>query len=166
VSERVQHPSFSVCVWKLAVHQLPCCLCQLTSPALCVACCPAVVCRAVIRLLARLAAFAPERFAQDYLVKCILHLLAVLKHTGGGPGGGGSRLGPVCVCVWGGGGVPGRVCCKGRWGGGGRCCSWVRSPLSGALLVGIYLCQKAGQSSEGTPVGCLCMLPCSGACNR
>jgi hypothetical protein len=38
-------------------------------------------CRAVIRLLARLAAFAPERFAQDYLVKCILHLLAVLKHT-------------------------------------------------------------------------------------
>jgi hypothetical protein len=35
----------------------------------------------VIRLLARLAAFAPERFAQDYLVKCILHLLAVLKHT-------------------------------------------------------------------------------------
>jgi len=47
----------------------------------CVLCC--VLCSAVIRLLARLAAFAPERFAQDYLVKCILHLLAVLKHTGG-----------------------------------------------------------------------------------
>lgn len=39
-------------------------------------------CRAVIRLLPRLAAFAPERFAQDYLQKCIAHLLAVLKHTG------------------------------------------------------------------------------------
>jgi FKBP12-rapamycin complex-associated protein len=39
-------------------------------------------CRAVIRLLPRLAAFAPERFAQDYLHKCIAHLLAVLKHTG------------------------------------------------------------------------------------
>eukprot|EP00879_Flechtneria_rotunda_P018991 GHRR01019938.1.p1 GENE.GHRR01019938.1~~GHRR01019938.1.p1 ORF type:complete len:394 (+),score=91.93 GHRR01019938.1:582-1763(+) len=38
--------------------------------------------RAVIRLLPRLAAFAPERFAQDYLHKCIAHLLAVLKHTG------------------------------------------------------------------------------------
>jgi FKBP12-rapamycin complex-associated protein len=37
--------------------------------------------RAVIRLLPRLAAFAPERFAQDYLHKCIAHLLAVLKHT-------------------------------------------------------------------------------------
>jgi FKBP12-rapamycin complex-associated protein len=39
-------------------------------------------CRAVIRLLPRLAAFAPERFAQDYLVKCIAHLLAVLKRAG------------------------------------------------------------------------------------
>lgn len=38
--------------------------------------------RAVIQLLPRLAAFAPERFAQDYLHKCIAHLLAVLKHTG------------------------------------------------------------------------------------
>eukprot|EP00878_Enallax_costatus_P043922 GHUV01052035.1.p1 GENE.GHUV01052035.1~~GHUV01052035.1.p1 ORF type:complete len:162 (-),score=36.05 GHUV01052035.1:130-615(-) len=38
--------------------------------------------RAVIRLLPHLAAFAPERFAQDYLHKCIAHLLAVLKHTG------------------------------------------------------------------------------------
>eukprot|EP00882_Tetradesmus_deserticola_P018605 GHRQ01019983.1.p1 GENE.GHRQ01019983.1~~GHRQ01019983.1.p1 ORF type:complete len:439 (+),score=205.09 GHRQ01019983.1:451-1767(+) len=37
--------------------------------------------RAVIRLLPRLAAFAPERFAQDYLHKCIAHLLAVLKHA-------------------------------------------------------------------------------------
>jgi hypothetical protein len=45
--------------------------------------CCVLLCSAVIRLLARLAAFAPERFAQDYLVKCILHLLAVLKHTGG-----------------------------------------------------------------------------------
>lgn len=33
-------------------------------------------------MLPRLAAFAPERFAQDYLTKCIAHLLAVLKHTG------------------------------------------------------------------------------------
>lgn len=48
-------------------------------------------CSAVIRLLARLAAFAPERFAQDYLVKCILHLLAVLKHTG--------VCVRVCMCV-------------------------------------------------------------------
>ncbi len=37
--------------------------------------------RAVITLLPRLAAFAPERFAQDYLSKCIGHLLSVLKHT-------------------------------------------------------------------------------------
>lgn len=36
--------------------------------------------RAVIVLLPRLAAFAPERFAQDYLSKCISHLLSVLKH--------------------------------------------------------------------------------------
>lgn len=45
-------------------------------------CCVLLHCRAVIRLLPRLAAFAPERFAQDYLHKCIAHLLAVLKHTG------------------------------------------------------------------------------------
>lgn len=37
---------------------------------------------AVIRLLPRLAAFAPERFASDYLHKCVAHLLSVLKHTG------------------------------------------------------------------------------------
>ncbi|KIY91702.1 FKBP12-rapamycin complex-associated protein [Monoraphidium neglectum] len=36
--------------------------------------------RAVISLLPRLAAFAPERFAQDYLSKCISHLLSVLRH--------------------------------------------------------------------------------------
>ncbi|GBG00672.1 target of rapamycin kinase [Raphidocelis subcapitata] len=36
--------------------------------------------RAVIALLPRLAAFAPERFAQDYLSKCISHLLSVLRH--------------------------------------------------------------------------------------
>ena len=36
---------------------------------------------AVIALLPRLASFAPERFAQDYLSKCIAHLLNVLKHT-------------------------------------------------------------------------------------
>jgi hypothetical protein len=33
-------------------------------------------------LLPRLAAFAPERFAQDYLHKCVAHLLALLKHAG------------------------------------------------------------------------------------
>ena len=38
--------------------------------------------RAVVALLPRLAAFAPERFAQDYLARCIAHLLAVLRHPG------------------------------------------------------------------------------------
>lgn len=38
--------------------------------------------RAVLLLIPRLAAFAPERFATDYLSKCIAHVLSVLKHPG------------------------------------------------------------------------------------
>lgn len=38
--------------------------------------------RAVLVLVPRLAAFAPERFAAEYLSKCIAHVLSVLKHPG------------------------------------------------------------------------------------
>jgi serine/threonine-protein kinase mTOR len=33
----------------------------------------------VVALLPRLASFSPERFASDYLAKCLQHLLSVLK---------------------------------------------------------------------------------------
>ena len=39
--------------------------------------------RAVLVLVPRMAAFAPERFASEYLNKCITHLLSVLKANPG-----------------------------------------------------------------------------------
>lgn len=54
--------------------------------------------RAVILLLPRLAAFAPERFAQDYLSKCLLYLIQVLKNPHE-RGVGFSAIAEMAICL-------------------------------------------------------------------
>lgn len=55
---------------------------------------------AVINLLPRLAAFAPERFAATYLKQCTDYLLQVLKVPAErGAGGWGSRLNSRLACM-------------------------------------------------------------------